>query len=109
MEIHRAVSLGMLHRQLGINPDARISYEPIPGGVAVWDLETETEHTVNMDKVAKISSSRRALTPELQQVINGSDDDLKRRFSESWMAGWSEERETIFTELTFRGISTLDL
>ncbi len=85
MEIHRAVSLGMLHRQLGINPDARISSNH-PGGVAVWDLETETEHTVNMDKVAKISSSRRALTPELQQVINGSDDDLKRRFSESWMA-----------------------
>lgn len=106
MKIDRAMSLGLLRQQLGINPDARISFKLVPGGVLVWDLETEIEHTANM---GNLSSSRRALPPEIRRVINASDEDLRREFSSSFMDGWTEERETMFTELAFRGINALGL
>jgi hypothetical protein len=108
MEIHRAQSLGLLAQKLGIKPDARISYRMTQSGVVIWDLSTGNEYTVNHNNPNAIVSSF-SLPTKIKQIIDATDDDLKKRYSASWMDGWSDERETMFTELTYRGINTLGL
>jgi hypothetical protein len=49
------------------------------------------------------------LPPKIKSIIDATDDGLKKRLSESWKDGWSDERETIFTELTYRDVSVLGL
>jgi hypothetical protein len=108
MEIHRAQNLGPLAQKLNIKPTARISYRTTQSGVVIWDLTTGDKYTIthgNPD--AAVSSFQ--VPPRVKQIIDATDDELKKRYSESWLDGWSEERETMFTELTYRGISALGL
>jgi hypothetical protein len=45
----------------------------------------------------------------VKDIIALSDDQLKARWSQTWEQGWDDERETLFAELAFRGISVLGL
>jgi hypothetical protein len=108
MEIQRAANLGMMQQKLGIDSNARITYKLTEFGVVIWDLATETRYTVTHgDPNPNVARFR--LPQNIKNVISTSDDQLKKRWSESWQDGWSDERETIFTELTYRGISMLGL
>ena len=108
MEIHRGQSLGLLAQNLGIKPASRVSYRETQTGVVIWDLTTGKKYTIthgNPD--AAVSSFQ--VPPRIKQIIDATDNELKKWYSESWLDEWSEERETMFTELTYRGISALGL
>lgn len=107
MEIQRAKHFGQIIRQLGIDPDTRLTYERTATGLMFWDLNSGQAYTVNFGQPPTV---RPFVVPEAVRAIIGmTDEQLKKQWSDSWMDGWSEDRETIFTELTFRGISILDI
>ena|SRR5579862_5100246 len=108
MEIQRAANLGVIHQSLGIKPDSRISYQLTDYGFVIWDLATGTEYTIRQGQ-SKPSVARFELPQNITNIIAASDDDLKQRWIDSWLDGWTDERRTIFTELAYRGISTLGL
>jgi hypothetical protein len=108
MQIHRAVNLGLIQQELGIDPNGRITYRLTANAVVIWDLATETRYTVTQGN-PNPSVARFQLPQKIKDSISASDYQLKKRWSESWEDGWSDERETIFTELTYCGISTLGL
>jgi hypothetical protein len=108
MEIQRAANLGLMQQKLGIDSNARITYRLTENGIVILDLATETRYTVTQGD-PNPSVVRFQLPQNIKDIISASDDQLKKRWSESWPAGWSDERETIFTELTYRGISALGL
>ena len=99
MKIHRAVSLGLLHQELGIDPEARITYKLTDSGIVIRDLATGTQYTVTQGD-PNASVARFEIPKGIKQIISSTDDELKKRYSESWEDGWSDEREAIFTELT---------
>jgi hypothetical protein len=51
----------------------------------------------------------RSQTAGTTKQTTATDEQLKQRWSASKRDGWSDERETIFTELTFRGVNMLGL
>ncbi len=106
MQIQRAASLGLLHQQLGIASNARVSFQITDTGVTVWDLETETRYTVGKG-MGNATAIPFTLDQQVKNIIGCTDDELKERFAKTSADGWRGERETIFTELTFRGISVL--
>jgi hypothetical protein len=108
MEIHRAVELGQLYRSLGIDRDARVSYRISAGGVVISDIGAATQYTITQGNT-RPSVARFEVPGYVVEIISATDDQLKRRWSETWLDGWSDERETIFTELTYRGVSMLGL
>jgi hypothetical protein len=108
MEIHRAAELGLLTQKLGIKPDVRVAYQLTNTGIVIWDLSDGHEYTVRHGD-PNPSVGQFTLPQNIKTIIEAADDALKKRLSESWMDGWSDERETIFTELTYRGISVLGL
>lgn len=108
MEIHRAAEFGPLAQKLGIKPDSRVTYRMTDRGVVIWDLAGGNKYSVTQGN-PDASVERFTVPANIQRIIAASDDELKRRYSESWEDGWSEERETMFTELTYRGISALGL
>lgn len=108
MEIQRAANLGLMHQKLGIDSDARITLRFTANSVVIWDLATENQYTVTNGN-PNPSVARSQVPQNIKNVISASDDQLKKRWSESRQDGWSGERETIFTELTCRGISMLGL
>jgi hypothetical protein len=108
MEIQRAASLGLLHQKLGIDPNARVAFKLIDTGVVILDLATETAYTViyGNPQPAIIPFQ---LSQNVKNIVAATDEQLKQRWSESKRDGWSDERETIFTELTYRGVNMLGL
>ncbi len=95
-------------QQLSIEPNARISYQMTQTGVVIWDFSTGNKYTITQgDPNAAVSTFE--VPQKVKQIIDATDDDLKKRYSASWLDGWSDERETIFTELTYRGINALGL
>jgi hypothetical protein len=108
MEIQRAANLGLIHQKLGIDSDARITYKLTANGVVIWDLATETQYTVTHGDPKPLVAGFQ-VPQNIKDIISASDDQLKKRWSESRQDGWSGERETIFTELTYRDISMLGL
>jgi hypothetical protein len=108
MEIHRAAEFGLLTQKLGIKPDVRVAYRLTNTGVVIWDLSSGHEYVVRHGD-PNPSAGQFALPQNIKAIIEATDEALKKRLSESWMDGWSDERETIFTELIYRGISVLGL
>ena len=108
MEIQLAANLGLIHRQLGIDSNACITYRLTDNGIVIWDLATETRYTVTRGD-PNPSVAQFQLLQNIKDITSASDDQLKKRWAESWQEGWSDERETIFTELTYRGINTLGI
>jgi len=101
----------MLHRQLGIPANARIMLQMVTDGAIgafIWDLETGRTYTVlNQSGDTSVLPGQRDVPQHVKEIIAASEDDLKRR----WLStmGWDEVRETVFSELAFRGVDILKL
>jgi hypothetical protein len=108
MKIYLAASLGAVHQQLGIDPRARITYEKTDDRIVIWDFSTGNKYDVNGGD-PNPSKTRFEIPPYIKHILSSSDDELKKRYSESSNDGLSEEREALFMELTHRGINTLSL
>jgi hypothetical protein len=99
VEIQRGVQLGALHQTLGIAAESRVYVQLTPTGVVIWDLGTGTKHKVDGTVVTKESF---AVPPRVKAILGADTDDLKRQWEES--EGFDDDRETIFAELTARGV-----
>ena len=101
----------MLHQQLGISPKARILLEltaTSPSGAFIWDLNTgNTFRVVRAGSSVSVDRGYTEVPQFVQDIMAASDEDLKNR----WLSnmGWDDVRETIFSELNFRGINILTL
>src|SRR5579864_6660946 len=106
MQYQHAVRLGVLHQQLGIPADARIHFQIIDGmiGIFIWYLETGNTCAVLQ---GNIITGKRNVPQHVKDIIAATDEDLKKR----WLStmGWDEVRETVSSELMFRGIDILKL
>lgn len=111
MQYQQAVRLGVLHRQLGIPTTARTFVQIMtdgPLGTYIWDLDSENTYImVQGHPNNPILPGRRAVPQYVKDIIAATDSDLKNQ----WLTteGWNEVRETVFSELTFRGIDILRL
>lgn len=103
MEIQLGVQLGMLHQQLGITPDARVTYEFRSTGVIIRNWSTGVQYTVNPPNVEE---ARFNVPAWVKEIFEATDDVLKQRWKNG--QGWTNERGTIFTELTCRGVRIRD-
>jgi hypothetical protein len=106
MKHQRAMQIGALHRQLGIDANSRVTCQITPKGGVVSDLSTGIQYKVNFNP-PKIETALFAVPQWAQEIFDANDDELKKRWTET--EGWSDERETIFAELTLRGVKILDL
>jgi hypothetical protein len=106
MEIQRASNLGPLHQKLGIAPDARVSYHLTQVGVTVWDIATGTAHTVHAN-TGTVTTEKFLVPKQVNEIIEATDMELQRRWTENREQAWGDLRQTIFTELNFRGISVV--
>jgi len=106
MEIMRGIQLGALHQQLGIDANSRVNFQVTRTGAAVSDFSTGTRYAVTFNPPS-VAKSSFAVPQWAQKIFDAPDDDLKKRWNET--VGWDDERETIFAELTLRGVRILDL
>jgi hypothetical protein len=104
VEIQRASNLGPVQQKLGLDPNARICCKVTSIGVTVWDISTGTVYLVD-GKTRTVTHIAFTLPTAVKTVIALSDEELKARWSHGWRQGWDDNRQTIFTELIFRGIS----
>jgi hypothetical protein len=106
MEIQQASNLGLLQRTLKIKPDARITMRLTSEGADVWDLSTGNIYRVTPGNV---SVEMHAVPPDVLEIIAASDETLRKHLRDTWQQGWTEERQTMFTELVFRGVDVINL
>jgi hypothetical protein len=107
MQYQEAVRLGKLHRQLGLAEKARVYVKVTTDGAVgayIWEMETGNTFTVVPGNVIR---GQAAVPQHVKDIIAATDDELKRR----WLStmGWDEVRETVFSELAFRGTDMLKL
>jgi len=102
MRIERAIILDAFCSQLSIDPDARVVLVPAKSGIKIWDLNTEKEYELGQ-RGETLASASRLLPDRLRTILTMPDEALQERLSSSGLHKWSEERETILSELKYRG------
>jgi hypothetical protein len=96
MEIQRAAALGLLQRTLKIEPNVRIAMRLTDGGgVDVWDLSSGKMYRIMPGNVL---IEDHPVPANVKEIVATSDDVLRKRLRDTWQQGWTEERQTIFTE-----------
>jgi hypothetical protein len=106
MQIQRGVQLGMLHQQLGIDANSRIAFQLIPTGVVIWDFGAAKRFTVD-GTVPSVVEQDFVVPDRIKQIFAASDEQLEKRWKDGFLEGWTDEQETIFSELVFRGVNML--
>ena len=99
----------MLYESLGLGPKTRVFLqeptqdEPV---YLVWDLETGTTNTITFTTPA-VTKGYREVPANTREIIAATTEDLQKR----WLStnGWDDDRSSIFSELTIRGVRILDL
>jgi hypothetical protein len=95
-----------LHQQLGIDANSRISFQLKQTGVIIWNFDTGTRHTVD-GTVPSVTEDHLEVPRRMKDIFSASDEQLKKHWDENWLDGWTDERETIFSELCMRGVNML--
>jgi hypothetical protein len=104
MRYERGEVLGLFCGELGIHPTSRVVISPTNAGLRVWDLTVGVEFTFNPR--GNTLSMQPKTTPEsCTSVFNQADHALLARIGDLRLAPWSEERETLSSELHYRNIS----
>ena len=106
MQIQRGVQLGALHRQLGIGAESRIHLQRLPTRMVIVDLTAGVQYTI-AGNPPSVSTSTFEVPQWAKEIFAAKTEDLLKRWEENWLDGWTDAQETIFTELTFRGVNML--
>jgi hypothetical protein len=105
----QASTLGLLHQQLGIPASARIFHQVTrdgPLGIYIWDLDTGNTYVMVQGHSSNpINPGRCQLPQHVKEIMAATEDDLKKLWLTS--IGLDELRETVSSELAFRGINEL--
>jgi|SRR5690349_15784302 hypothetical protein len=110
MQIQSGIRLGrIMIDKLGIDPNSRIAVElDMPTGLTIWDLDAGAKYTIR--STANGTSAEREdfeVPAWMKEIFTMPDDRLKKQWDDTWEEGWTEKRETIFTELVRRGVNML--
>ena len=107
MQLQRGIQLGALHQQLGIDANARVTVDFGPT-ITIDDVSTGKHfEIVTAVTPIQIVTASFAVPDWVKKILSATDDQLKKRYQET--EGWGDERETVFAELTCRGIRVLSL
>lgn len=103
MKFERAILLGAFCKQLGIDANARIALAPAKGGLRIWDLNAEMQHLLGPTGET-VESTPRRVPAKLKTILAEPDSALRKRLSKLKQRQWSEEYETVWSELHYRRI-----
>jgi hypothetical protein len=104
MELAKGAQLGLLHTTLGIAPESRVSVRITPTGAVVWDFSTGTRYSIDGTN-RTVDEAAFQVPDHVKQIIAASSDELLKRWDAG--SGWDDERSTIFSELSVRGVNIL--
>ncbi len=102
MDIQKAKNLGVLHKQLGIDPNARVSVDMIGTVTVIRDYDKATEYVCHQG--GKVETIPILVPTEYQEIFRSPTDELKKRWDDTWIDGADDVRMTIFAELRMRGV-----
>lgn len=104
MRYERGEILGLFCGELGIRPNARIAIAPSRNGLRIWDLSTNKEFILNI-KGNTLNVRSKVVPEDCAFVFAESDQALLARIADRTLSPWSEDRETIASELRFRDLA----
>ena len=108
MRFERAIILGVFSTQLGIDHDARIEILPVKNGLKIWDLDSANQYILGLSGET-LDAMEKPLPTPLRALLAESDTTLQSRLSSGKLRKWSDERETILSELKYRGVRAEDI
>lgn len=104
MQYFRGEVLGLFCGELGIQPDSRVVILRFRQELRVWDLSDGIEFHLNFQ--SNVLSAEPKPAPEhCRPLFRQSDSALLARIADPNLMPWSEERETLLSELSYRGIA----
>jgi hypothetical protein len=104
MQYFRGEVLGLFCGELGIHSDSRVAIHRFRHTLRVWDLAGGIEFHLNFQ--TNILSAEPRPTPEhCRPLFRQPDSTLLARVADPDLMPWCEERETILSELSYRGIA----
>lgn len=111
MQIQSGIRLGsIMINKLGIRPDSRIAVEGVPRGMIIWDLDAGAKYTITSTVNGTAAVKDEFEVPAwMKQIFAASDEELNLHWEKTWQEGWTDKRETIFTELVRRGVNMATL
>lgn len=107
MEIHVSNEFGPYMQQLGIAPKTRVGFKETSNTKIFWDLGRGLRFTVSTTEPSLVTEEQFVIPARLKEILAADNSTLEKWYDEGFMDGWSEDQETLFTELTVRGVSLL--
>jgi len=104
MRYERGEILGLFCGELGIPATARVSIAPLHKGLRVWNLDSGLEFTIKNQGCA-LSTIKKSVPGACLHIFSQDDHTLLARIADPNLAPWSEERETILSELGYRNLA----
>jgi hypothetical protein len=104
MRYLRGEILGLFCGELGIRPSSRVAIAPSRQGLLVWDLSAGVEFNLNL-KGNSLRTEPKPAPERCHAIFHQPDFDLLARLTDPSLMPWSEERETLLSELRFRRLT----
>ena len=103
MRYLRGETLGLFCGELGIHPGSRVVVVPSRQGYLVWDLNAGIEFHLNLKGNALVAEQKPA-PMRCRTLFHEPDRMLLARITDPTLMPWSEERETLISELRYRNL-----
>jgi len=108
MRFEKAIILGVFCKQLGIDSKSRVEILPVKEGLKIWDLDSANLYVLGLSGET-LSATEKELPHNLRAILTATDAALVNRLASGRLRKWSDERETIVSELKHRGIALQEL
>ena len=103
MRYLRGEILGLFLGELGIQPRARIAIIESSRSLLIWDLDAGIQFTLDFKSNALDARQKPAPDP-CRDLFVQPDSALLARLADPNLIPWSEERETLVSELRYRNL-----
>jgi hypothetical protein len=104
MRFEKAIILGVFCKQLGIDPISRVEILPAKEGLNIWDLDSANLYVLGLSGET-LSATKKEPHHNLRAILTAPEAELVNRLASGRLRKWSDERETIVSELKHRGIA----
>jgi hypothetical protein len=106
MRIEPASNLGNTCEYLGLDEEGRVSFDPLPCGVAVWDLKAEKLYVATWVMTAAFDFRTQDWKPEITVSNKAVPERVKAIIEDEFLRDRAfctpHDRETIESELEYR-------
>lgn len=104
MRYSRGEILGLFCGELGIRPSSRVVITQSRRNLRVWDLNAGIEFNLNL-KGNTLAAAEKAAPESFHAIFRQPDRALFLRLTDPNLMPWSEERETLLSELRYRNLA----